>query len=170
MKVYTTCLNCGKLFLAHECEINRGGGKYCSKKCSNIARKLKKTYKCEICGKEFPFRSHGTQGIERTCSKKCGYILRRSMKGELNPAWKGGTRKRDDGYIEIYSPNHPYKNKTNQVMQHRLVMEKYLGCFLSPKLIVHHINEVRDDNRIENLMVVTKKQHQIIHVGKREAA
>lgn len=65
--------------------------------------------------------------------------------------WKDGRRKTKDNYIEIYSPHHPNKNKNNCVMEHRLVMEKYLGRFLTKKEVVHHINKNKQDNNIENL-------------------
>jgi len=79
-------------------------------------------------------------------------------KGERSAYWKGG-RVKAAGYIKIWSPNHP-RNVYGYVYEHRLIMEKHLGRFLNPKEVVHHINKITDDNRIENLklfsnMVIT---------------
>ena len=87
-------------------------------------------------------------------AKSNGFQMRRSGPdfGEHHPGWKGGRLVNKDGYIAVYSPNHPHKKGTH-VLEHRLVMEKHLGRYLLPSEVVHHKNGVKDDNRIENLEV-----------------
>lgn len=86
--------------------------------------------------------------------------------GPKNSRWLGGRRKRKDGYIIRYAPGHPYANK-NCVLEHRLVMESHLGRFLEPHELVHHKNEIKDDNRLENLQLTDHSEHATIHIAGR---
>ena len=99
----------------------------------------------------------GVQSANRTSFKK----------GEKPHNFKGRYQSKD-GYIFIYIPDHPYATgRKKYVMEHRLVMEKHIGRYLLPTEHVHHINEIKDDNRIENLKLCTdntehKKEHRRI--------
>jgi len=80
--------------------------------------------------------------------------------GKKHWKWTNG-RTLKTGYWLILSPNHPNKNARGYVFEHRLVMEKHLGRYLTKEEIVHHINGIRTDNRLENLLLVTQKNHPI---------
>lgn len=81
-----------------------------------------------------------------------------------NPNWKGGRRYTKNEYIEIFNDTHPFRNiKRNTIYEHRLVMEKHLGRLLKPTEHVHHINGIKTDNRIENLMLLSASEHSKLH-------
>lgn len=75
----------------------------------------------------------------------------KQSKGKNNPNWRGGRTIDSNGYILIRKPSHPFANHHGYVFEHRLVMEKHLGRYLLQEEVVHHINGIPDDNRIENL-------------------
>ncbi len=82
--------------------------------------------------------------------------------GEKHPAWKGGVKRDNAGYTYIYMSSYPKSSR--YIREHRLVMEKYLGRYLTKEEVVHHINGVRDDNRIENLLLCSSlSEHRKLH-------
>ena len=90
--------------------------------------------------------------------------MTKSLKGSNNPNWKGGKKKNYAGYILVKSRSHPRCDKNGYVFEHRLVMEEYLGRILEPTEIVHHKNGVKNDNRIENLVLMSSiSEHQKEH-------
>jgi len=69
------------------------------------------------------------------------------------------------GYKHILLPNHPCANNKGYVLEHRLVMERQLGRYLLPEEVIHHINHIRDDNRIENLqLMANQSEHHSLHM------
>jgi len=104
-----------------------------------------------ICKKTFKVKPNVVRkGFGKYCSTTCRGI---AYVGDGNPKWRGGGTMEHQGYRLLYQPDHPYKNKDGYVREHRLVMEKKLDRYLMPIEVVHHINGIKNDNRIENLQL-----------------
>lgn len=86
--------------------------------------------------------------------------ISKAQTGSGNSMWKGGRRKHSDGYILIYKPKHPYSNNKGCIREHRLVMEKYLGRYLMPNEVVHHLDGDKENNKIDNLILTKLCKHQ----------
>lgn len=118
---------------------------------------------CEVCGKEFytiPYIVK--QGWGKFCSKKCrGQWLAKNKRGQNSPTWKDGREIDKGGYILVWispdSPFYPMVDSRGYVREHRLVVAQSLGRCLKSYEIVHHINGIRDDNRIENLQLLSSQ-------------
>lgn len=81
------------------------------------------------------------------------YYLTETVENSTHKNWKGGFYYQG-GYKLLKVKSHPNSNKRGYVSEHRLVMEHHLNRYLSKDEVIHHINGIKDDNRIENLEVV----------------
>ena len=100
---------------------------------------------CVTCGISFKaLPCHVRVGKYKNCSRSCADIYKRC---ENSPRWKGGKYIDGDGYIGVKSHGHPLRDKQNYVKEHRLIMEKSIGRYLTSEEVVHHINRNRKDNR-----------------------
>ena len=67
------------------------------------------------------------------------------------------------GYVLVIlrtdSPFFLMGQRSGYVLEHRLVMAQHLGRCLTYKEQVHHLNGIKTDNRFENLVLTTQKEH-----------
>ncbi len=82
----------------------------------------------------------------------------RDISGRNNPNWNSG-KHMWRGYVLIYKPEHPCAWGGKYVKRARLILEEHLGRYLLPGMDVHHKNEIRDDDRAENLEELSRGEH-----------
>lgn len=70
---------------------------------------------------------------------------------DLKIAPKGSGSLTRHGYRQITMKDHPNARRDGTMFEHTFVMSKHLGRPLKRGETVHHLNGIRDDNRIENL-------------------
>lgn len=85
---------------------------------------------------------------------------------EDHPCWKGGRIFDKDGYALIYAPNHPWPRKMRYIREHIVVMELHLGRRLLTSECIHHKDENRLNNCLENLELMGRGQHVKLHRAK----
>lgn len=123
---------------------------------------------CEQCGAEFWVARWQREKVKnggRFCSLTCKHDAQRGVVFHRPPN-AGDVVRRADGYLLEWAPDHPGAHD-GRVLQHRLVIERHIGRPLADDEEVHHVNEIRDDNRPENLEVVKRGEHQRMHNLKR---
>lgn len=137
---------------------------------------------CEVCEKKMeksPHYSYKQWSNRRFCSHSCvakwrvvqgisvfkkGHSHSESTKRKIGEShrgnksvnWKGGRVSDGHGYIKVME-NGKYR------LEHRMIIEKHIGRKLDKLEHVHHINGIKDDNRLANLIVLSKSDHHSLH-------
>lgn len=109
------------------------------------------------------------KGIKRP--KEFGLKISKAKKGKyrIHTKYGGHIKHRKDGYTHIFCPDNANANKDGYVMEHILVMQEHIKRPLAEDEVVHHKNKIRNDNRIENLQLMTFKEHARLHMKERQA-
>lgn len=139
--------------------------KYCSASCRSknqdkTSRKKGEYISCAMCGKiKYFTRSYIKKAYNKLGMRFCGKSC--SDKAKSTGLMPVGFKKKNNK-----KENHPYKviminGKRKRL--HRWIMENKLGRKLERWEHVHHINGNKKDNRIENLEILTAKEHNKIH-------
>lgn len=118
---------------------------------------------CSVCGKTLT-KHYSWLTKEQLAKKKCRDCFGKTSVGEGNPNWKGGRYILKSGYIGIFiGSDKSYK------LEHDLVMENHLGRKLVKDEVVHHINGIKNDNRIENLELMSNYEHSKMHGDRKKS-
>jgi hypothetical protein len=160
-----TCIVCGVKYSVYQ----KSPSIYCSRKCYGKSKKGKPVF--DTTGTR---RSLSAETRMKMSLSHIGKTLSDITKKKLSEAKKGkrtgkqshkfiNGRHMARGYVFVLDNEHPYNN-SGYVLEHRIVMEKHIGRYLRAEETVHHINEDRSDNRLENLMLFPNKQsHNAFH-------
>lgn len=120
---------------------------------------------CVLCGKErwvaLRVKEHKPRHI--ICNACRAKAVGRHMRGENHPMWKGGEILHIQGYVLVLKRDHPYCHSDGYIGRARLVLEEKLGRYLLPGMEPHHKNEIKDDDRPENLEELSHSEHRSLH-------
>ena len=144
------CDNCGETFERGFVLSNRHKNHFCIRKCLDVYSRENHWSK----GK--PRKQETKDKIREALTGR----KRPEFWGKNNPSYKNGKTKNSRGYIIV-------SHQGKRIPEHRMIVEKIVGRELDRMEEVHHMDENKSNNDINNLYLFTKKDHRIYHLVKR---
>lgn len=151
----SNCKNCEKEFYAKPL---RGKPRtFCSLTCNKSFYDSKKQELiCLFCNKKFIRPKHNIRNSKSYCSKTC-FDISKTGKNKENFIIR---RLNNKGYWIINLP------EGGHILEHIKIMQESIGRKLFKNEVVHHINEIKTDNRLENLKLMDRAEHTSLHRNK----
>lgn len=151
------------LAVCQECGTQYNRKQY-QKRCNDC-----RNFNCTNCGNTFLITPvqwwHYKKGITKAlfCSNKCknSYFAEHNpTKGMPSPNRYpiGSKRIKSDGYILVKIKNTSYQ-WNDWVPEHRYILEQHLGRPLMRNELIHHIDQNRQNNSLDNLQIVNASEH-----------
>lgn len=83
-------------------------------------------------------------------------------------AWKGGKHLDVNGYVLVWAPAHPNARTFGYVQEHVKIVTAIIGRPLKAQECVHHVDENKQNNRNNNLVVCQDlAYHNLLHLRAR---
>ena len=149
-----TCEHCTQSFTTNKARKKR----FCTPQCyADHVKSARDVKQCLECGSSFSVSKAFSS--QKFCSRRCadvskpnetkGFVFRRHIDSH--------------GYARINVPKaerelYGIRSASSRFLEHRILMMRHLGRRLEDHEDVHHINGIRDDNRIENLELWSRSQ------------
>lgn len=113
---------------------------------------LRKGNKCLDCGEPIhPQR------------KRCRHCNMKYQVGEKAHNWKGGRVSHGKiGYVRLLKPGHHRATKKGYVFEHIFLWEEANQKSLPIGWVIHHLNGIKYDNRLVNLVALPDKKHYLV--------
>ena len=183
MPIKKICVVCQKEFQVPP--VREKTAVVCSREC--MGRRAAQAYQegritsvCQWCGKSISVpKSRAERGNGKFCSRACHNASMVGAPGSRR-APEGSVSMHSDGYVYERAEWHPF-NSRGLVLQHRLRIEEHLRSTcpdhhflvtvdgircIDRAIHVHHVNGVKNDNRLSNLVACTSTGHRDLHAGK----
>lgn len=90
-------------------------------------------------------------------------------RGAESHRWRGGRSMHVEGYLKIFvGRDHPLGDPNGYAYEHLVVWCAAGNPRPGPDQLLHHRNERKDDNRLENLEIVSRSHHSKHHIAARQ--
>lgn len=149
------CVECGDELMGQ-----RTTKRYCSSRCKRLARRPNKLCDCLYCGVAFRPWDDDSQFCSPSCrARGCGPAI-----GAQNAITLSGGGTCGPWYRDARSGRWIVRGRDGQnYLWYRIVVWNMIGRQLRPDETVHHVNGDCEDDRPENLQVLSRSEHSRLH-------